>query len=278
MSTERPLDEILSEERDAPEGGPPPPVGEDRSPPVDQPRDDKGRWAPKQAHEEDDQGGLQPSAQQPEKAVPDGYVPIQAMDARLAKSEERMAALFQQNQQLIAAMQQRQQPQQQQTPQQPPPDFFDNPDAAFEYRIQQAIKPLQERMQTQHEQNSSMMAVEKYGIEPVQEAYGALAQRVQQFGAQDPTYLRIMRSPHPYGELVRWHQEQSALSRYGADPEAYINAEIERRMQERMQGQPGTRGPAPRMPTAMAGPTPSVGQRSTPGYSGPRPLSEIMGR
>jgi hypothetical protein len=272
MSTERPLDEIMSE-RDAPEGGMPPPPEDDRSPVMDRPRDERGRFAPRTENDDDD--GSKPPSAQPDKNVPDGYVPIQAMDARLAKSEERLHALIQQNQQLMAAMQGRAQPQQ---PAQPAPDFFDNPDAAFDHRLQQAMGPVQQQQQAIVERFSSMMAVEKFGLEPVQEAYGALAQRVQQFGAQDPTYLRIMRSQHPYGELVRWHQEQSALSRYGSDPEAYINAEIERRMQERMQGQPGTRGPAPRFPSPMSGPTPSVGQRSSPGYAGPRPLSEIMGR
>lgn len=274
MSTERSLDEIMSEAREAPEGGAPPPAEDDRSPMIDRPRDERGRFAPRS---EDDGVDKPPSArQQPEaKNVPDGYVPIQAMDARLAKSEERMAALLQQNQQMIAALQQQTRPPAQ--PQQAP-DFFDNPDAAFEHRIAQAMTPVQQQLQAQTERFSSMMAVDKHGLEPVQEAYAALAQRVQAMGPQDPVYIRIMRSQHPYGELVRWHQEQSALQRYGSDPEAYINAEIERRMQERLQGQPGTRGPAPRMPTSFAGPTVNAGQRSTPGYNGPRPLSEIMGR
>jgi len=276
MSTERPLDEILSEERDAPEGGMPPPPEDDRSPLLDRPRDERGRFAPRTESDADD--GSKPPSAQPDKNIPDGYVPIQAMDARLAKSEERLHALIQQNQQLMLAMQGGGRSQAQPQPQQPAPDFFDNPDAAFDHRIGQALSPVQQAIQAQTERFSSMMAVEKFGLEPVQQAYGALAQRVQQLGAQDPTYLRIMQSPHPYGELVRWHQEQSALSRYGADPEAYIKAEVERRMQEAMQGQPGTRGPALPMPSPMSGPTPSVGQRSSPGYSGPRPLSEIMGR
>jgi len=272
MSTERPLDEIMAE-RDEPEGGAPPPPDDDRSPlVVAQPRDERGRWAPKDNQED----GRPPSAQPPpDRNVPDGYVPIQAMDARLAKSEDRLQTVMQQNAQLMQALQGFTQPRPQ--PQQAP-DFFDNPDAAFDYRIRNAMTPVQQQLQAQTERFSSMMAVEKHGLEPVQQAYQALAQRVQAMGPQDPVYARIMRSQHPYGELVRWHQEQSALQRYGSDPEAYINAEIERRMSERMQGQPSNRGYAPRMPSPMSGPTPSVGQRTAPGYAGPRPLSEIMGR
>jgi hypothetical protein len=270
MSTERPLDEIMSE-RDAPEGGAPPPMEDDRSSP-DQPRDERGRWAPKTATED---GGGEPPAAQPPAAPepPPGYVPIQAMDARLAKSEERLQAVIQQNQQMLQALQGY-------APKPPPavaPDFFDNPDAAFEYRIQRALEPVQQRLQAQLEQTSSTIAMEKYGKEAVLEAYAALAQRVQALGPSDPVYARVMRSPHPYGELIGWHQEQSALQRYGSDPEAFIKAEVERRLAE-AQGQTGNRGPAPPMPATFTGATPSVGPRSASSYGGPRPLSEIMGR
>ena len=106
-------------------------------------------------------------------------------------------------------------------------------------------------------------------------------QRVQQVGPQDPTYARIMQARHPYGELVRWHREQTALTRYGADPEAYIKAEVERRIAE-MQGQQPQQAAHPSspqsLPSNMTQGRASAGSRNTPGMNGPLPLSQIMGR
>ena len=78
---------------------------------------------------------------------PPGYVPIQAMDARLARQEERFGELQRQNAALLAAMQNFRQPQKPPEPPAPPPDFFDNPDAAFEYRFKPEIQRLREEMQ-----------------------------------------------------------------------------------------------------------------------------------
>jgi hypothetical protein len=203
------------------------------------------------------------------------------MDARLARQEERFTELQRQNQALLAAMQGLRPPPPKQEPPPPPPDFFDNPDAAFEYRLKQAVAPIEQKLVEQHERNSAMMAVRDFGAETVQDAYKALAARVQQVGPQDPTYARIMQAPHPYDELVRWHREQTALTTYGADPKAYIEAEVERRVAERMGQQPqqAAHPSSPQSyPSNMTQGRASVGSRNTPGMNGPLPLSQIMGR
>jgi len=203
------------------------------------------------------------------------------MDARLSRQEERYEELNRQHQAVLAALQYRQQPQKPAEPPPPPPDFFDNPDEAFQHRIKQAIAPIEQRLQAQHERNSAMMAVRDYGSETVEHAYKALAQRVQQGGPQDPTYARIMQAPHPYDELVRWHREQTALATYGADPAAYIKAEIARGVAEALGQQPqqAAHPSSPQSyPSNMTQGRPSAGPRNTPGMNGPLPLSQIMGR
>jgi hypothetical protein len=203
------------------------------------------------------------------------------MDARLARQEERFTELQRQNQALLAAMQGLRPPPPKQEPPPPPPDFFDNPDAAFEYRIKQVLEPLHAQRQAEREADSVDRAIEKFGVETVQQAYTALAERVQQVGPQDPSYARIMQARHPYGELVKWHREQTALTRYGADPQAYIEQEVQRRIAE-MQGQQPQQAARPSSPQSypsnMTQGRPSAGPRNTPGMNGPLPLSQIMGR
>jgi hypothetical protein len=207
----------------------------------------------------------------------------------LAKAEEkfneRYAALeaqlnqFRNNQQF--------QPRPQAEAPKPPPDFFENPDAAFQARLQEALSPLQQGQTSIVENFSRMMASDKHGEETVNKAYQDLQSRVNSNpAAMRATYQRIMQSQHPYGELVKWHKEQSALSTYGDDPEAWRNSERERIraeiLAEAQGGQPNGQQQTPQqqvpqnMPNNFAG-SRNNGPRSTPGFSGPKPLSEIMG-
>jgi hypothetical protein len=255
-------------------------------------RDDRGRFAARQAEEQaqvqqtDQQQADQ--GQQVDKPPP-GFIPQQAFDARLAKAEEkfneRYAALeaqlnqFRNNQQF--------QPRPQAEAPKPPPDFFENPDAAFQARLQEALSPLQQGQTSIVENFSRMMASDKHGEETVNKAYQDLQSRVNANpAAMRATYQRIMQSQHPYGELVKWHKEQSALSTYGDDPEAWRNSERERIraeiLAEAQGGQPNGQQQTPQqqvpqnMPNSFAG-SRNNGPRSTPGFSGPNPLSEIMG-
>jgi hypothetical protein len=255
-------------------------------------RDDRGRFAARQAEEQaqvqqtDQQQADQ--GQQVDKPPP-GFIPQQAFDARMAKAEEkfneRYAALeaqlnqFRNNQQF--------QPRSQAEAPKPPPDFFENPDAAFQARLQEALSPLQQGQTSIVENFSRMMASDKHGEETVNKAYQDLQSRVNANpAAMRATYQRIMQSQHPYGELVKWHKEQSALSTYGDDPEAWRNSERERIraeiLAEAQGGQPNGQQQTPQqqvpqnMPNNFAG-SRNNGPRSTPGFSGPKPLSEIMG-
>lgn len=274
----RPLDEIMSEASEEPElpleGG----ESTEQQAERERNRDPGGRFA---------QGFREPAAapsptdaaQAPEPKAPDGYVPIQAMDARLAKQEERFNSLLQQNQQLMQALNGFA-PKPAPKPQEPAPDFFDDPDKAFDHRIQTALNPVREQHQQMVEHFSSTIAIKDFGVEPVKAAYEALSQQVQQHGPQYPAYQKIMASRHPYGDMVKWHQETSALSRYGADPDAYIKAEIEKGVQAAL-GQNGNAGRRHSGNGAVPGNFSggrNAGTRTTQGSSGPRPLSEIMGR
>lgn len=239
-----------------------------------QPRDPQGRFA---ANEQQPTQVQQPDPAGQQKPM-EGYIPIQALDARLAKQQERFEAQLRQQEQAL-----RQQFEQQfRQPQQPVqrPDFFENPDAAFDARLREAVGPIQQGQQGIVENFSRMLAAEKFGEDAVQAAYAEMSNRI----ASNPNatrfdYQRIMSSPHPYGELVKWHKAQSALTTYGDDPEAYIKAEIERRMAAAGGQQPNPNPPVQpgQIPSSFSSAR-SAGSGSAPQWGGPKPLSEIMNR
>jgi hypothetical protein len=158
------------------------------------------------------------------------------------------------------------------------PEFWEAPEQAIDYRLQQVVTPIQQQLVQQREQMSRMMASEKHGESAVNEAYQALAsmQGAPEFGA---TYSQIMSSPHPYGALVDWHRKQQVMSEIGSDPAAYkekLKAEVLAEMQAST-GQQQAAQPAPAMPSNFATAR-NVGSRSGPAWSGPTPLQDIFAR
>ena len=258
-------------------------------------RDERGRFA-SQARQQAEQEAQQvqqqsePQAQQqqePDKP-PAGFIPQQAFDARMAKAEEkfneRYSALEGQLQQTMRQLQQFQQrPAQPEQPKQPFSEaLFENPEAAIAARLEQAISPIAQTQSQIVENFSRMMASDKFGEETVNSAMKDLKQRVDANpNGMHATYLRIMNSTHPYGELVRWYKEQTALKTYGDDPEAFITAEVERRIAAQGGQQVQTQSAQHQqqtqaMPSSFAAAR-NNGPRAAVAFSGPKPLSEIMG-
>lgn len=102
------------------------------------------------------------------------------------------------------------------------PEFWEQPENSIDYRVQQAVAPLQQALQQQAEMFSRTRAEDKYGADAVQAAFEDLAGRMQQgdqFARFD--YQRIMSSPHPYGMMVEMHRERATLREIGNDPAAY---------------------------------------------------------
>jgi len=242
-----------------------------------QPRDDQGRFAGQQPAPE------APPAQAPEAAKPpEGFIPIQALDARLSKAEEKYQAMLREQaeafQRQIAAFQQQQ-------PKPEPPkkvEFFEDPDAAFDSRLQQAVQPIQQGQQQIVENFSKMMAADKFGEETVNTALAEMTRRVNANPqAMRFDYQRIMSSPHPYGELVKWHKAQTALNEIGDDPKAFrekLRAELLAELQSQggQQQQQAPQTPDPNsLPSSF---TRNSGPSAVPAWSGPRPLSDLMGR
>lgn len=162
--------------------------------------------------------------------------------------------------------------------QQPQPDpltQFANDPAGF---LQQQVSPVAHQVNEMREMMLELRAAQSHGQERVEAAKRA-AEELRDSGgpAIDALAVRLLNTANPFDELVRWHDEHARMSQFGDDPEAYINAEVERRLA----GGPPQHHPAasfPRsMPPSFAGAR-NGAPRQSQNYGGPRPLSEIMKR
>jgi hypothetical protein len=125
------------------------------------------------------------------------------------------------------------------------PDFFEKPEEA----VKAQVDPILHRMFSDKLDFSEALAEEKYGAETVETAKQAFMQAMR----EDPGLYQkvVVTSKHPYDAVVKWHKKHSALSKIGDDPEAYIAAEIERRLQEAQQSQ-SSPAPVNRPPISLA--------------------------
>jgi hypothetical protein len=122
----------------------------------------------------------------------------------------------------------RQPAQQQQQEQRKPAEFWDNPDEWG----RSLVTPIQEQLFQQRQGVSRLLAEEKHGADTVKAAYQALGEAMQADPAVQTDYMRIMRSQHPYGELVAWHKNRQVLNDIGSDPAAYRNRVLEEAMKD----------------------------------------------
>lgn len=214
--------------------GTPPPAEETPAavePSGDRPRDDLGRFAPK----EEAAPVVEPQAGQPVATPPqDNRVPLQVLldEREKRQNHERELADYKARvEHLSRLVGQQQQPQQ---PDAPPVDIFADPDAFFNQRVdplrQQAAEAIS-AVDRKLEQLSKRMAIRTHGEETVRSAYEALYGSLQT-GQGQYDYQKIMSSEDPYDALVEWHQTQTNLAKVGRDPGAWLEAEIAKRMQD----------------------------------------------
>lgn len=239
-------------------------------------RDEGGRFAPKG---EDRQPEPQPEPEDgndPE-AKPQGTVPQKALHAsreRERQARDEAQALRDEVQQLKGMMQAiatRSQEPAKPVEQPKPVDFWEDPQAF----IQQTLTPFQQQIAQQNERLSHSAAIGEFGKEAVQAAYEDMGNALSSDPRAQAEYQRIMQSPHPYGELVNWHRNRTALTEFGNDPAAYREKVRQEIMAELQQSQPQTpSAPAPRLPGDFTK-TRNDGPRSAPVFQGPKPLSEI---
>lgn len=184
-----------------------------------------------------------------------------AAEARAAQAEQQAQAAAQQMQQFQAQFQQQ------------------NPQG---HDIQQFVGQQMATVEATNRMNmSKMLAVREHGQEKVstaEQAFFALQ-------ATDPVsyatlYEKFGTDPDPIGQVVSWHAKQETLAKLGDDPDAYVEAQVQARLAELQGVQPGQTPAAAVDPAAL--PTDlsqsrNVGSRTASNWSGPAPLSDILG-
>ena len=170
--------------------------------PGQQPRAPDGKFAPKQA-------------QQPQQRMPEDHrVPLREM---LDERERRQRIEAEYNQ-LLQHIQQQQRAQQPQGPE----TIFDAPD---EYLNQRVIAPLRQEMQMEMMRRTDAQSREfanvQFGEQVVNAALADIA-KIRQTPQGEFVFRQIMGAGHPYGELVKWHNQARAQAAIGNDPQAWL--------------------------------------------------------
>jgi hypothetical protein len=190
--------------------------------PEAQPRDDHGRFAQK----EPETVAAKPEPQGKDEA----HVPSWRLREVREEADRRIAEAEARWQRQIEQLQRQNQPKPEPAK---VPDVFEDPNGFLQHGVSQAIDPIKSEVQQTREYFSRMMAEEKHGPEKVQAAYDWIKQGMDRGDPEAVTaYQRAMRSMHPYGELIKAHQQQSVYQQIGSDPNAWFEKELEKRLSD----------------------------------------------
>ncbi|MGB1215738.1 MAG: hypothetical protein ACPG4X_20375 [Pikeienuella sp.] len=147
----------------------------------------------------------------------------------------------------------------------PLPDVLDDPQGYNNHVADQMAQAVyQQKLDT-----SKFMAVEKYGQEAVDEAYAYFNDRPAETAA-------FAAHPSPFHAAVEAYQRNKVATEIGNDPEAFkakLRAEIMAEINaQRVAENVAQVGNAPSLASE-----PNLGSRSTPAWSGPTPLNNLLG-
>lgn len=193
-----------------------------------QPRDENGRFAPKEP---------EPVAEaKPEQAETpakeEAYVPSwrlremreerEAVERRYAEREAQLQRQFAE----LQAKLPKEEPK-------PAPDVFENPNAFLEHGVKQAVDPINSQITQMREYYSRKEATRVHGKEKVEAAYSWIAQGMQN---RDPeviaVYQRAMSGMDPFEDIVTAHQQKAVFQQIGNDPNAWFEKQLEERMKD----------------------------------------------
>lgn len=261
---ERSIDELLSgepvAEPETVETPEPEPQGDDR------PRDEHGRFAPRQTGVDEEPEAEQP--QEPEAGPPpadhlprDVYEPLKAVRNENKELKARLEAIQQQ-------LARQQQPPQAEAP---PVDFWDNPtgviSAEAKRAAQMAIQEFQQQQVMERINASEKAAQSKYAD------YGDAFSAFQQAASANPALIQQMTgSPDPAEFAYKTGKRAMELEKVGS-LDALIAAE---RAKWEAEAKAAIPAPQQSFPSTTAADG-SVGSRSGPAWSGPRPINELLG-
>lgn len=184
-----------------------------------QTRDERGRFASSKTEVEQPvaEAPVEQPRAEPPKAETDGTIPSwrlkEEMDARRERDRENAEL-----RRYIATIEARlPKPEAAKVP-----DIFESPDGFVRHHIDPVRQELNQRVGQVQEGFSRLYATDKYGEEAVTKAYSEMERLVAAHGPNHPDYIRVMRSSHPYGELVKWHRDIETHRKIGGDLDGFL--------------------------------------------------------
>jgi len=196
----------------------------------------------------------------------DGQNMIPAAVATALRKEKRQL-----KEEMEALKARSQQPPQEQ--QEDPVEFYADPEKA----LTQHAKMIATQQFNQKLDMSEMVMRSQVGDEVVDSATDAFLTAK----SKDPSLdIQLRNAPNPYGFVVNWHKQQTALAEIGTDPEAYkstLREELKKELQEELAAQAASeiQAPTPTAPPSLSK-TPNLGKREQPQWSGPTSLDELF--
>ncbi|MFB7145014.1 hypothetical protein ACWGMK_06190 [Agrobacterium deltaense] len=222
------LEEILSGDSNAAPGA-------DATTTTERARDEAGRFAAQTdtqppatqttvdadtATQTDDAGQHQNGV--PVHAVKSEREKRQAAQAEAEQLRREMAELKGQIELLSRQREPVQKPQQEQQP----ATLWDDP----ENYLKGQLSPVQQQIEEMREMMFENQAAQVHGVEKLQAAKAA-AEALDQAGKAN-LHRQLMSGGNPFDNLVKWHQQQQVMARIGNDPDAWLQAELEKRLSD----------------------------------------------
>lgn len=195
-----------------------------------------GKFTPK-ATEAAPAASATPPAAAPAEPQGDKTVPLSVLLAEREQGNKKLEEALREIQQLKGSVQALSaRPAAQPAAPTPAPkkvELWDDPEQFVSQRIAEAITPVQQDALRRVHGISMRMATQAHGAETVKTAFQSMASALNGGDQQAALeYRRIMSSDHPYDELVTWHKQSQNLARIGSDPDAFIAAELEKKLSD----------------------------------------------
>lgn len=247
------LDNILGEETDVhaeiratiPDAEPE--TGVEPEAPEAQPRDESGKFAPKQAEE--------PKAEPPSAALPkDVYEPLRAV-------RDENKALKDQLEALRREITQQQQPKE---PPAPPPSVWEDENAWGGALVGQAVQ--QATLNARLDMSEMMVRQANPDFEEYKAAFLEMAQ------ANPALVQQALADPHPWQKAYNIAKNARQMQELGATSIDELKAQLRAQIEAEMAA---SKPAVPNIPPSLSTQR-SVSGRTGPAWSGPKPLNELL--
>lgn len=258
--TERTIDELLSS--DEPEAAPAVEQAAEPETP-EQPRGPDGKFSTKEETGVEQVEGDEPKAdpvpptEQNEQLPPEVYAPLKAERQKRQELQQQLEAMKQQ----IAR--------QNQAPPAALPEFWDNPDAAFDARLEQFGSTLMQKFQ--HQQVVDRINASEVAAKGKYDDYGESFGAFQQAASANPALIEQMKTATDPAEFAyKTGKRAMDLEKVGSLDEL-LKAE-----RAKWEADLKAAAPAPQAFPSTTANDGSVGQRTGPAWAGPAPIDDLL--